>query len=73
MMQTYRKHRHKDYVKKATYNLFFRPKADIRQKLSELAEGDTTGLQTLLDDITIQDNYETFFTGKSIAFTFESG
>ena len=56
-----------DYVKKATYNLFFRPKADIRQKLSELAEGDTTGLQTLLDDITIQDNYETFFTGKSIA------
>jgi len=54
-----------DYVKKATYNLFFRPKADIRQKLSELDEGDTVGLQTLLDDITIQDNYETFFTGKS--------
>ncbi|MDB5118860.1 MAG: hypothetical protein JWN56_78 [Sphingobacteriales bacterium] len=56
-----------DYVKKATYNLFFRPKADIRQKLSELAEGDTVGLQTVLDDITIQDNYETFFTGKSTA------
>lgn len=56
-----------DYVKKATYNLFFRPKADTRQKLSELVEGDTTGLQTLLEDITIQDNYETFFTGKSIA------
>lgn len=56
-----------DYVKKATYNLFFRPKADIRQKLSELAKGDTAGLQTLLDEITIQDNYETFFTGKSIA------
>jgi putative ATP-dependent endonuclease of OLD family len=56
-----------DYVKKATYNLFFRPKADIRQKLSELAEGDTVALQVFLDDITIQDNYETFFTGKSIA------
>ncbi|PTD13675.1 ATP-dependent nuclease [Flavobacterium columnare] len=56
-----------DYVKKASYNLFFRPKADIRQKLSELAKGDTVGLQTLLDDITIQDNYETFFTGKSTA------
>lgn len=56
-----------DYVKKAAYNLFFRPKADIRQKLSELAEGDTVGLQTLLNDITIQDNYETFFTGKSTA------
>lgn len=56
-----------DYVKKATYNLFFRPKADIRQKLSELAKGDTDGLQNLLNDITIQDNYETFFTGKSTA------
>lgn len=56
-----------DYVKKATYNLFFRPKADIRQKLSELAEGDTVGLQTLLNDISIQENYETFFTGKSTA------
>lgn len=56
-----------DYVKKATYNLFFRPKADVRQKLSELAEGDTDGLQAILDDITIHDNYETFFTGKSTA------
>lgn len=55
----------KDYVKKATYNLFFRPKADIRQKLSELKEGDKTGLDTLLQSITIKDNYETFFTGKS--------
>ncbi|WP_226065448.1 ATP-dependent nuclease [Kaistella polysaccharea] len=56
-----------DYVKKATYNLFFRPKADIRQKLSELAEGDKVGLQKILDDINILDNYETFFTGKSTA------
>lgn len=56
-----------NYVEKATYNLFFRPKADIRQKLSELAPGDKAGLQTILDDINILDNYETFFTGKSTA------
>ncbi|NAW51831.1 AAA family ATPase [Elizabethkingia argentiflava] len=56
-----------NYVKKATYNLFFRPKADIRQQLSELAEGDLVGLQTLLNEITVLDNYETFFTGKSTA------
>lgn len=56
-----------NYVEKATYNLFFRPKADIRQKLSELEEGDTVGLQAILDEITIQDNYETYFTGKSTA------
>lgn len=56
-----------DYVKKATYNLFFRPKADIRQKLSDLEEGDLVGLKAILDNITIQDNYETFFTGKSTA------
>lgn len=55
----------KDYVKKATYNLFFRPKADIRQKLSELKEGDKKGLESLLQSLTIKDNYETFFTGKS--------
>jgi len=55
-----------DYVEKATYNLFFRPKADIRKKLSELAEGDTDGLNEILNSITIQENYETFFTGKSI-------
>lgn len=56
-----------NYVEKATYNLFFRPKADIRQKLSELAPGDKAGLQAILDDINILDNYETFFTGKSTA------
>ena len=54
-----------DYVKKATYNLFFRPKADIRQKLSELEIGDSEGLNSILDTLTIKDNYETFFTGKS--------
>lgn len=56
-----------DYVKKATYNLFFRPKADIRQKLSELEIGDSEGLSSILDTLTIKDNYETFFTGKSTA------
>lgn len=56
-----------DYVDKASYNLFFRPKADIRQKLSELVKGDTSGLNKILDEITIEDNYETFFTGKSTA------
>lgn len=56
-----------NFVEKATYNLFFRPKADIRQKLSELAEGNTAGLQAILDDINILDNYETYFTGKSTA------
>jgi predicted ATP-dependent endonuclease of OLD family len=54
-----------DYVEKATYNLFFRPKSDIRKKLSELAEGDTEGLEAILSTITIQENYETFFSGKS--------
>ncbi len=53
------------YVKKATYNLFFRPKADIRQKLSELQNGNQEALNNLLSSLTIKDNYETFFTGKS--------
>lgn len=57
----------KDFVKKAAYNLFFRPKADIRQKLSELKKGDKEGLSALLQSLTIKDNYETFFTGKSTA------
>lgn len=56
-----------DYVKKASYNLFFRPKADIRLRLSELAKGDKDGLNKILDEITIKDNYETYFTGKSTA------
>lgn len=57
----------KDFVKKATYNLFFRPKTDIRIKLSELKEGDRAGLENILKNLTIKDNYETFFTGKSTA------
>jgi putative ATP-dependent endonuclease of the OLD family len=50
---------------KATYNLYFRPKADIRLRLSELAEGDLSGLQSLLESIDIRENYETVFFGKS--------
>ena len=53
-----------DKVKKATYNLFFRPKSEIRKQLSELKKGDHDGLNSILDKITIND-YETFFTGKS--------
>ena len=53
-----------DKVKKATYNLFFRPKPEIRKQLSELKEGDHDGLNSILDKITIND-YETVFTGKS--------
>jgi len=49
---------------KATYNLFFRPKADIRMKLSQLNEGDITSLTTIRESISI-DDYEAFFTGKS--------
>lgn len=53
-----------DNVDKATYNLLFRPKADIRLLLSQLKEGDTAGLGEIIDSITLND-YETFFTGKS--------
>jgi putative ATP-dependent endonuclease of OLD family len=53
-------------VDKATYNLFFRPKAEFRQKLSELERGNMAGLQVILDTLTIED-YETVFTGKSTA------
>lgn len=55
----------KEYVTKASYNLFFRPKADIRQKLSEIREGDYDSMKGLLDSLTIKDNYEVYFTGKS--------
>lgn len=51
-------------VEKATYNLFFRPKANIRFDLSELEENDRVGLNNILDTLTI-DDYESFFTGKS--------
>lgn len=53
-------------VDKATYNLYFRPKADIRLRLSELQEGDTAGFNSIRDSINIED-YETYFAGKSTA------
>lgn len=56
-----------DTVDKATYSLFFRPKIHIRNKLSELNEGDRNGLDEILKNINIQDDYETVFYGKSTA------
>lgn len=53
-------------VDRATYNLIFRPKSAIRQKLGELAAGDHAGLAALRAEITLAD-YETIFTGKSSA------
>ena len=53
-------------VDKATYNLIFRPKAAIRQKLSQLAAGDKSALAELRKEISLAD-YETVFTGKSSA------
>ena len=53
-------------VDRATYNLIFRPKASIRQKLAELAANDVAGLAALRKDISLAD-YETIFTGKSSA------
>lgn len=53
-----------DITERATYNLFFRPKPQIRKLLSELKAGDKDGLEKILDKVTI-DDYETFFTGKS--------
>ncbi|MFA1570859.1 ATP-dependent endonuclease [Vibrio tasmaniensis 1F-187] len=50
----------------ATYNLVFRPKANIRKQLSDLTIGDKTGLQMVLDTISI-DDYETLITGRSAA------
>lgn len=55
-----------EVIQKATYNLFFRPKPEIRKRLSELNTGDKDALNSILDKITIED-YETFFTGKSTA------
>lgn len=55
-----------DAVGKATYNLIFRPKKDIRLRLSELDDGDHAGLAAIQNDISIED-YETIFTGRSEA------
>lgn len=51
-------------ISKATYNLIFRPKKEIRLKLAAVGDFDNAGLQAIRDDITIED-YETIFTGRS--------
>lgn len=55
-----------EVVARATYNLIFRPKANIRQALAQLTRGDAVALESCLDGITI-DDYETVLTGKSVA------
>lgn len=53
-------------LRKATYNLIFRPKKDIRLKLADLDPSDADQLAEIRDAITI-DDYETIFTGRSWA------
>lgn len=53
-------------VGKATYNLIFRPKKEIRTKLSQLEVGNFAGLERIRQSITI-DDYETILTGRSSA------
>lgn len=53
-------------LSKATYNLIFRPKKEIRLKLAKLEDFDVDGLEEIRDAITI-DDYETIFTGRSSA------
>lgn len=53
-------------ISKATYNLIFRPKKEIRLKLAALDDFDYAGLKAIRDGITI-DDYETIFTGRSSA------
>ncbi len=53
-------------IGKATYNLIFRPKKEIRLRLSQLDDGDHTGLAAILAPVTL-DDYETIFTGRSDA------
>lgn len=53
-------------VAKATYNLIFRPKKEIRLKLAALGIFDDDKLAEIRSKITI-DDYETIFTGRSSA------
>ncbi|WP_370681993.1 AAA family ATPase [Comamonas sp. GB3 AK4-5] len=57
---------HAGPISKATYNLIFRPKKEIRLKLAALEDFDNAGLKAIRDGITI-DDYETIFTGRSSA------
>ncbi|ORC20133.1 ATP-dependent nuclease [Rhodococcus qingshengii] len=56
----------KNPVGRATYNLIFRPRKEIRLKLAKLADGDRAGMMDVLSTIT-SDDYETIFTGRSTA------
>jgi putative ATP-dependent endonuclease of the OLD family len=53
-------------INRATYNLIFRPKKEVRLKLANLDDGDLIGLDAIRRSITI-DDYETVLTGKSEA------
>ena len=53
-------------IGRATYNLIFRPKKDVRLKLAQLADGDIAGLAGVRESIEISD-YETVITGRSTA------
>ncbi|SMQ71917.1 AAA family ATPase [Agreia sp. VKM Ac-1783] len=53
-------------VDKATFNLLFRPRKDIRVLLSAITKGDMSAMRAILDPLTI-DDYETIFTGRSLA------
>ena len=53
-------------VDRATYNLIFRPKKELRLALARLAPGDQEGLSHIRDTIRITD-YETVITGRSTA------
>lgn len=57
---------HPGPISKATYNLIFRPKKEIRLKLAALEDCDFASLKAIRDGITIAD-YETIFTGRSSA------
>lgn len=57
---------HSGPISKATYNLIFRPKKEIRLKLAALNDLDFAALNAIRDGITI-DDYETIFTGRSSA------
>jgi putative ATP-dependent endonuclease of OLD family len=53
-------------IRRASYNLVFRPRLHIRQELAALAIGDMLGLEAIRDNIQLSD-YETIFTGRSTA------
>lgn len=53
-------------IQRATYNLIFRPKKQIRMNLAAVGDYDTAGMNEILEAITIND-YETLFTGRSVA------